>query len=176
MPTKENKITRSIITTLLILCVYCLSFMILDRTLSIYYGFNFQPYGDYAPTGFPVWGHFLNGSAAALGAFLVFKLYDYGEKKGKFYISALSILFLLLIGAVIPYSNDIEHLIKNGAESTVVSYVIFNDLYVLFWGVLMYRISKTNQGKLLVLGILLIVFLCIHHFLYLPRFPEFYWW
>lgn len=71
--------------------------------------------------------------------------------------------------------NDIEHLTKNGREDTIVAYVIFNDLYVFFWGVLMYKLVKSNRGKLFVACVLLILFVLIHHFLYSPSFPEFYW-
>jgi hypothetical protein len=38
-----------------------------------------------------------------------------------------------VVGAVIPYKNDAEHLIKNGAGATLPVYIIANDLYVFTW-------------------------------------------
>ncbi|MEM2890620.1 MAG: hypothetical protein QW358_04735, partial [Candidatus Hadarchaeum sp.] len=35
-------------------------FMILDRLLSVTFGFNFQPYGPQVPIGFPIWGHIVD--------------------------------------------------------------------------------------------------------------------
>ena len=73
---------ETVASFLLVIGIFYFSFMILDRLLSLIYGFNFQPYGPYMPPGFTIWGHLLNGSAAAFGLFLTFKLYGYGEKKG----------------------------------------------------------------------------------------------
>ena len=70
---------------LLVIGIFYFSFMILDIVLSLIYGFDFQPYGPYMPTGFTIWGHLLNGSAAAFGLFLTFKLYDYGKKRANFF-------------------------------------------------------------------------------------------
>jgi len=169
------KRTHTIVTTILILCVYCLSFMILDRILSLVYGFNFQPYGEFAPKGFPIWGHFFNGGAAALGAFCTFWCYDWGKKKNKPIIQIGAILFILTVGAIIPYLNDYEHLAKNGKENTLLIYLIFNDLYVFTWGFLMYIVAKSKLAKLYVLISLIAIFLFIHFVLYLPQFPDFYW-
>ena len=169
------KRTHPIVTIILILCVYCLSFMILDRILSVVYGFNFQPYGEFAPKGFAIWGHLFNGAAAALGAFLTFWCYDYGKRRDKPIIQICAILFLLTIGAIIPYLNDYEHLAKNGSENTLLIYLIFNDLYVFTWGLLMYIVAKSQLTKLYILIALAIIFLFVHFVLYLPQFPEFYW-
>jgi len=75
-PRKEN-----VASLLLTIGIFYFSFMVLDRLLSIIYGFNFQPYGAHMPPGFTIWGHLFNGSMAALGLFLTFKLFDYGKKK-----------------------------------------------------------------------------------------------
>lgn len=149
--------------------------MILDRILSVIYGFNFQPYGEYVPKGFALWGHFFNGSAAALGALLTFSLYNYGKRKKLLIIQIFAIVFILAIGAIIPYLNDFEHLVKNNSEHTLVCYLIFNDVYVFFWGYLMYKVTKSQFGKLLVILILMSIFLFVHFMLYLPQFPEFRW-
>ncbi|MBO3803833.1 MAG: hypothetical protein JTT11_08220 [Candidatus Brockarchaeota archaeon] len=58
---------RSFTSALAAIGIFYLSFMILDRILSIIYSFNFQPYGPDMPPGFTIWGHAFNGSAAALG-------------------------------------------------------------------------------------------------------------
>ncbi len=56
--------------------------MNLDRLLSLIYGFNFQPYWEYAPRGFTYWGHLANGSMAATALFLTFKLDEVGRRRG----------------------------------------------------------------------------------------------
>jgi len=68
------------ISALLVIGVFYFSFMILDRALSLIYGFNFQPYGPHMPLGFTFWGHIFNSSLAALGLFITFKLYNYGKE------------------------------------------------------------------------------------------------
>ena len=62
------------------------------------------------PLGFTFWGHIFSGSAAALGLFLTFKLYDYGKKKRVLYLRILPFLIYVVIGALIPYINDAQHL------------------------------------------------------------------
>ena len=43
------------------------------------------------PPGFTIWGHVFNGSMAALGLFLTFKLYDFGGKKGRWFLQDLAL-------------------------------------------------------------------------------------
>jgi len=88
------------------------------------------------PLGFTFWGHIFNGSAAALGLFLTFKLYDYGKKKRVLYLRILPFLIYVAIGALIPYINDAQHLEKHGMGSTIPVYIVANDLYVFLFGLL----------------------------------------
>jgi len=155
--------------------IFYFSFMILDRILSLIYGFNFQPYGAYMPPGFTVWGHIFNGSASAFGLFLTFKLYDYGEKRGKLFLQVLALGIFFAVGAFIPFMNDAEHLTKNGQAGTIPIYVVANDLYVFFFGLLTYRIARSLKTKAVVLSTLFFVFLIVHFVFYAPMFPEFYW-
>jgi hypothetical protein len=166
---------ETVASLLLVIGIFYFSFMILDRLLSIIYGFNFQPYGSYMPPGFTIWGHILNGSAAALGLFLTFKLYGYGEKKGKWFLQVLALAIFFAVGALIPFMNDAEHLTKNGQAATIPIYVIANDLYVFFWGLLTYRTARSIKTKAVVLSTLFFVFLIVHFVFYAPMFPEFYW-
>jgi hypothetical protein len=166
---------ETLAAVLLTIGVFYLSFLILDRLLSIIYGFNFQPYGAHMPAGFTIWGHILNGSAAALGLFLTFKLFDYGEKKGRWFLQVLALGIFFAVGAVIPFMNDAEHLTKNGQAGTIPIYVIANDLYVFFFGLLTYRIARSIKAKAIVLSTLFFVFLVVHFVFYAPMFPEFYW-
>jgi hypothetical protein len=166
---------ETVASLLLIIGIFYLSFMILDRVLSIIYGFNFQPYGAHMPAGFTIWGHILNGSAAAFGLFLTFKLFDYGENKGMRVLQVLALGIFFAVGALIPFMNDAEHLTKNGQAATIPIYVIANDLYVFFWGLLTYRLARSIKTKAVVLSTLFFVFLIVHFVLYAPMFPEFYW-
>jgi hypothetical protein len=166
---------ETVAAVLLTIGVFYLSFMILDRVLSIIYGFNFQPYGPNMPPGFTIWGHVLNGSAAALGLFLTFKLFDYGEKKRMWFLQVLALGIFFAVGAVIPFMNDAEHLTKNGQAATIPIYVIANDLYVFFWGLVTYRLARPIKTKAVVLGTLFFVFLVVHFVFYAPMFPEFHW-
>jgi hypothetical protein len=169
-PKKETAVSL-----LLIIGIFYLSFMILDRVLSLIYGFNFQPYGPNMPSGFTLWGHIFNGSAAALGLFLTFKLFDYGKNKRMQFLQVLALSIFFAVGALIPFLNDAEHLTKNGQASTIPIYVIANDLYVFFFGLLTYRIARSIKMKTVVLSILFFVFLLVHFVFYAPMFPEFYW-
>jgi hypothetical protein len=166
---------ETLAAVLLTIGVFYLSFLILDRLLSIIYGFNFQPYGAHMPAGFTIWGHILNGSAAALGLFLTFKLFDYGEKKGRRFLQVLALGIFFAVGAVIPFMNDAEHLTNHGQAGTIPIYVIANDLYVFFFGLLTYRIARSIKAKAIVLSTLFFVFLVVHFVFYAPMFPEFYW-
>jgi hypothetical protein len=166
---------ETVASLLLTIGIFYFSFMILDRVLSIIYGFNFQPYGPHMPPGFTIWGHVFNGSTAALGLFLTFKLYGYGEKKGMWFLQVLALGVFFAIGAFIPFMNDADHLTKNGQAATIPIYVIANDLYVFFWGLLTYRIARSIKTKAVVLSTLFLVFLIVHFVVYAPMFPEFYW-
>lgn len=159
----------------LVIGLFYFSFMILDRLLSLAYGFNFQPYGPYVPPGFTIWGHAANGSMAALGLYLTFRIFDHGKSKGSVGLQALGLLIFFVIGAVIPYMNDAEHLVKNGAGSTLLIYLAFNDLYVFCVGVLAYRYAKSNRRRFFTLAGLGFLFMVIHFGFYARMFPEFYW-
>jgi len=149
--------------------------MILDRVLSIIYGFNFQPYGSYVPAGFTFWGHIANGSIAALALFFVFKLYDYGTKRRIIFLRVLPFVIFAAIGALIPYLGDSEHLAKNNMTGTLPVYLLANDLYVFLIGVLAYRVAKSNRVRAIVVAVMVVIFVCVHFLIYAPMFPEFYW-
>lgn len=166
---------ETIIQILLTLGVFYFSFMILDRVLSLIYGFNFQPFGPNMPPGFTFWGHIFNGSIAAFGLFLTFKLYDYGEEKKKPFLQILALGIFFIVGAIIPYLNDAQYIESQGMGNTIPIYVIANDLYVFMWGLLMFRIAESTKKKAIILGIMFIIFLLIHFAFYTPMFPEFYW-
>ncbi len=166
---------RRVISVLLVIGIFYFAFMILDRTLSIIYGFNFQPYGPYMPPGFTFWGHIGNGSAAALCLYPTFKLYDFGTKKGIAFLRVLPFIIFATIGALIPYLNDAEHLVKNNMGHTIPVYILANDLYVFLFGLLAYRVARLIRAKLILVLILAAIFVCIHFILYSPMFPEFYW-
>jgi hypothetical protein len=162
-------------SVLLVIGIFYFSFMILDRVLSIIYGFNFQPYGSYAPPGFTFWGHIGNGSAAALGLFLTFKLYDYATKRRIIFLRILPLLIFAAIGALIPYFADSEHLAKNNMSGTLPVYLLANDLYVFLTGVLAYRVASSNRIKAITVVVMIVIFVCVHFLVYAPMFPEFYW-
>ncbi len=170
-----ERVKKRIIRILLVIGIFYFSFMVLDRALSVIYGFNFQPYGEWAPPAFPIWGHIGNGSAAALGLYLVFKLYDYGTRKGNLFLRILPFFIFAIIGAVIPYMNDARHLAKNGMENTLPVYIIGNDLYVFLTGFLSYKVAGSISAKLILLLVLAVIFICLHFLLYMPMFPDFYW-
>jgi len=166
---------RRLLSIILVIGIFYFSFMILDRALSLIFGFNFQPYGPNMPPGFTFWGHIANGSAAALGLFLTFKIYDYGKKKDNLFFKILPFVIMGTIGALIPYMNDSNHLEKNGMGHILPYYVISNDLYVFFTGFLAYRLARSNKAKALLLLALAIIFVIIHFLFYALMFPEFYW-
>lgn len=165
---------EAVVSALLTLGIFYFSFMCLDRILSLIYGFNFQPYGPSLPPGFTIWGHAANGSLAALGTYITFRLYRYGEEKNRLSLRILALAIFATIGAIIPYMNDAEHIVKNGAGGTLPAYVAANDAYVFLWGLLSHRILKPRQ-KAALLGLLAAAFVLIHFTLYAPMFPEFYW-
>jgi hypothetical protein len=166
---------ETVASLLLTIGIFYFSFMVLDRVLSIIYGFNFQPYGAYMPPGFTIWGHVFNGSMVALGLFLTFKLFDYGGNRRMWFLQVLALCIFFAVGALIPFMNDAEHLTKNGQAATIPIYVIANDLYVFFWGLLTYRMARSIKTKAVVLSTLFFVFLIVHFVFYAPMFPEFYW-
>ena len=166
---------ETVASAFLTIGVFYFSFMILNRVLSIIYGFNFQPFGPDLPLGFTFWGHLLNGSAAASGLFVSFKIYDYGKERNIVLLQVLALCVYFATGAVIPYVTDAVHLMKHGAGDTLAMYVAANDLYVFFWGFLMFRVTKTVKKKATVLGVLFAAFVTVHFVLYAPMFPEFYW-
>jgi len=166
---------KRLVSVLLVIGIFYFSFMILDRVLSIIYGFNFQPYGSYAPPGFTFWGHIGNGSAAALGLFLTFKLYDYATKRRIIFLRILPFLIFAAVGALIPYFNDSEHLAKNNMSGTLPVYLLANDLYVFLTGMLAYRIARVNRVRVIVVAVMVVIFACVHFLVYAPMFPEFYW-
>jgi hypothetical protein len=166
---------ETLTAALLVIGVFYFSFMILDRVLSIIYNFNFQPYGPHMPPGFTLWGHIFNGSMAALGLFITFKLYDYGGKKNMWLLQVLAIIIAFTVGAVIPFMNDAQYIESHGMGSIIPVYVIANDLYVFSWGLLVYKIAKSIKKRAILLVAMLIAFLIIHFLIYALMFPEFYW-
>jgi len=166
---------KTVASLLLTIGIFYVSFMILDRLLSMLYGFNFQPYGPNMPPGFTIWGHIFNSSMAALGLFLTFKLFDYGGNRGMWFLQILALGIFFAVGVLIPFINDAEHLAKNGQAATIPIYVVANDLYVFWWGLLTYKLVRSIKVKAIVLSTLFFVFLILHFVFYAPMFPEFYW-
>ena len=164
-----------IIRIILNVGIFCLAFMVLDRSLSLIYGFNFQPYGEYAPPGFTYWGHIANGSAVALAFYLVFKVYDYGKRNDNLFLKILPFIIYFIIGGLIPYFNDASHLEKHGMAHTLPLYIAGNDLYLFLFGVLVYKVARSVVLKIVLLLAMFAAFLAIHFLLYAPAFPEFYW-
>ena len=164
-----------VLSICLALGIFYFGFMNLDRLLSLVYGFNFQPYGEYAPQGFTYWGHLANGSMAAAALFLTFKLDEVGRRRGNRLIQYAGYAAYAVIGAYIPYMNDAEHLAKNGAADTLLPYVLGNDIYVFAMGWLAYRGADTVRKKAYAVLFLGFAFMFIHFIVYAPRFPGFYW-
>jgi len=159
---------------LVVVLIFYLSFMILDRLLSIIYGFNFQPFGPSMPPGFSIWGHLFNGSLAAFALYLVFKAYDHWDKKRRNILKFLPIFIFFVVGALVPYMNDFSYLVENGVGNTVFAYVIFNDIYLFLVGFFTFKKSNTLKKKIIMLISLFIIFVVVHFF-YTQSFPEFYW-
>jgi len=170
----ERNVER-LTSIVLVLLIFYFGFMNLDRLLSLIYGFNFQPYGEYVPRGFTIWGHLANGSAAATGLYITFKLDDIGRKRENRFIQYIGYVIYSVIGVYIPYMNDAEHLMRHGAYDTLFPYLIANDLYVFGLGYLAYRAADTNEKRIRAVIVLAVVFLVVHFLFYAPRFPEFYW-
>jgi hypothetical protein len=166
---------EKVLSALLILAVFYFSFMILDRFLSLIYGINMQPYEDNYPTGFAIWGHLINGSAAAIVLYSLFRLYDFGKAKGSKGLRFLAVAVIIFLLTVIPYSGDASYMIDDGLGGLVVFHVIFNALYVFFWGLLLFKLKTAIKQQMVILIVMIVAFLLIHYLLYAPSFPEFRW-
>lgn len=166
---------RCVASALLAVGVFYFAFMVLDRALSLVYGFNFQPYGPRMPPGFTFYGHIVNGSVAAAGWFVTFRIFDWGTRRGNTALQVAPFIIALTIGALIPYFADASHLGKHGMGHTLPLYIAANDLYVLLFGLATFRLARSplRRGGLL-LG-MATIFVLLHFLWYAPRFPEFYW-
>ena len=153
-----------------------LFFMILDRALSLIFGYNFQPYGASVPPGFTVWGHLFNGSTAILGIWIWLELLELaGRGRYSWALRAAVTAAALFLPFWIPYSNDAEHLIKHGSGGAIPAYVLANAAYVTLAGIVTLRLFKSKKSRIVFLLVLLAAFLLVHFILYAPRFPEFQW-
>lgn len=167
--------SNPVVSAVLVVGGFYWSFMILDRLLSVIYGFNFVPYGPDMPPGFAYWGHATNGALAAFGGFLTFKVSDYGKANGRLGLRVLPFAIFFAIGAIIPYLADAAHLVKHGAGDTLPLYIVANDLYVFLWAVLLFKVARSTTRRVVVVGALAVTFFVLHEFAYAPTFPEFSW-
>ncbi len=171
------KLDRSTVTTALyaIIAMYFF-FMILDRALSVIFGFNFQPYGSHVPPGFTLWGHLANGSMAIFGVWAMLKIWDVtGRSRHPVILRAVVIVLFSSLFLWIPHNNDATHLISHGAGDVIPLYVVTNALYVVGAGVAILRLVTSTKWRLALIGGLFATFLFIHFALYAPMFPEFQW-
>ncbi|MFH1821524.1 MAG: hypothetical protein ABH852_03670 [Methanobacteriota archaeon] len=151
-------------------------FMILDRLLSLIFGYNFQPYGSYVPPGFTLWGHLFNGALALFGVWLWLKLLELAGRSKHRWIFSLAVSAVTLTPMfLIPYNNDADHLIKHGSGGVIPWYVLANVAYVAVAGVVTLKLVKATKWRLAFLLALFAAFLLIHFLLYAPMFPEFQW-
>lgn len=151
-------------------------FMILDRLLSVIFGYNFQPYGAYVPAGFTLWGHLFNGALAIFGVWVWLKLLELVARRRHPWIFGLAVSAVAMLPMfLIPYSNDADHLIRHGSGSVVPLYVLANAAYVAVAGVVILKLLKSTKWRLVFLLGLFAAFLLIHFLLYAPMFPEFQW-
>ncbi len=151
-------------------------FMILDRVLSVVFGFNFQPYGSHVPPGFTLWGHLANGSMAIFGVWAMLKIWDVaGRSRHPAILRAADIALFLPIFLWIPYNNDATHLISHGYGYVIPLYAVANAIYVVGAGVAILRLVTSPKWRLALLGGLFATFLLVHFALYAPMFPEFQW-
>ena len=79
------------------------------------------------------------------------------------------------IGAYIPNRNDADHLVRIGADNTLIPYLVANDIYVFLMGWPTYKTGNTVKKKATAVALLEFAFLIIHVLLYSPSSPEFYW-
>jgi len=171
------RLDRSTVTTALyaIIAMYFF-FMILDRVLSVVFGFNFQPYGSHVPPGFTLWGHLANGSMAIFGVWAMLKIWDVaGRSRHPAILRAADIALFLPIFLWIPYNNDATHLISHGYGYVIPLYAVANAIYVVGAGVAILRLVTSPKWRLALLGGLFATFLLVHFALYAPMFPEFQW-
>lgn len=171
------KLDRSTVATALyaIIAMYFF-FMILDRVLSVTFGFNFQPYGSYVPPGFTLWGHLANGSMALFVVWAMLKIWDVaGCSKHPAILRAADIALFLPIFLWIPYHNDATHLILHGCGDVIPLYAVANAIYVAGAGVAVLRFVTSTKWRLILLVGLFATFLFIHFVIYAPMFPEFQW-
>lgn len=166
----------TIITALYAVIAMYFFFMILDRVLSVIFGFNFQPYGSSVPLGFALWGHLGNGAMAILGVWIFLKLLDVAKRATHPMILRIVVIALVLpIFLWVPYSNDATYLISRGWGDVIPLYMVANAAYVLGAGVVTLRIITSTRQRMILLGSLFATFLLIHLALYAPMFPEFQW-
>ena len=52
--------------------------------------------------------------------------------------------------------------------------MLTNDLYIFLADVLVYRVARSNRIKAIVVVVMSVIFICIHFFIYMPMFSEFY--
>ncbi len=70
--------------------------------------------------------------------------------------------FYAFIGAFIPYMNDADHLLRHGAGSTLIPYLIANDIYVFLMGETAHKTGNTVKKKATAVALLAFAFLIIH--------------
>jgi len=158
-----------------IIAMYLL-FLILDRSLSLVFGYNFQPYGPYVPQGFTVWGHLVNGTIAISVMWVWLKLLSIArQRKYGLVLGSLATAVWLFIACLVPYTGDAEHLIKNGSGAVLPWYVAANAAYLSIAGIVILKLVKKTKWRLVFLLALFAAFLLIHVLLYAPMFPEFQW-
>ena len=151
-------------------------FMILDRLLSVIFGFNFQPYGPDVPPGFTVWGHLFNGSLALFGVWAWLKSLDIaGHREHRWVLRAVVSAAFWALFLWIPYNNDAAHLISHGSGSAIPLYMIANAGYVVGAGVVILRLFTSTKWRLVFLVGLFSALLFVHFALYSPMFPQFRW-
>ena len=162
------------LSTVLAVLSMGLSFMVLDRLLTVFYGFNFQPYGPDMPPAFPIWGHLGNGAAALLGVWLTVTGWRWARgRRYAWLVRAAVSLIALGVMVWIPYNNDAEHLAKHGESVTLPLYLAFNAAYVFGAGWL--AVILRNRWRLVMIVVLVIFVLVLHFAFYLPIVPGFHW-
>jgi len=172
--TTEKNLARLAYAAYSVAAMY-LFFMILDRLLSVVFGYNFQPYGPYVPAGFTIWGHLFNGTLAIFDVWLWLKLLERaGRSSHPWLLRVIATAATMFPPFFIPYAGDAEHLIKNGSGGVIPLYVIANAAYVVLAGVATLKLIKPKWRMVFLLG-LFAAFLVLHFVIYAPMFPEFQW-
>jgi len=163
-------------TTLYAIIAMYFFFMILDRMLSLIFGFNFQPYGSDLPLGFTLWGHLVDGSMAIFGVWVTLKIWDVaGHSKYHAILRAADLVLFSSISLWIPYNNDAAHLISHGCGDVIPLYVVANVMYVAGASLVTLRLMTSTKWRSVLLGGLFATFLLVHFVLYAPKFSEFQW-